>query len=64
MKSAFASRTIILNLIAFVLAALALPDVAALIPPKYMPAIMGMTALLNLVLRFSGGRVTTWEVTK
>ena len=63
-KSAFSSRTIWLNIIAAVIAILALPEVSTLIPATYLPTISGLVAALNLILRFTGGDVMTMSVVK
>ena len=63
-KNAFASRTIWLNIIAAVIAILALPEVSTLIPATWLPSISGLVAALNLVLRFTGGDVRTMSVVK
>ena len=54
-KSAFTDPQNIASVITFLLAALALPDIVALIPLKYMPAITAVSALASLWLRTAYG---------
>lgn len=54
-KSQFSDPQQIANVIAFVLAALSLPDVTGLIPLRFMPAILAFSALANLWLRTQFG---------
>ncbi len=49
--SLFSSRTFWLNLGAFVLAALSLSDVTAIIPARFVPLEAAGVAMLNLYLR-------------
>lgn len=44
-------RTILFNLAALVVAIASLPEVAALIPPEYMPQFMLSVAVGNMILR-------------
>jgi hypothetical protein len=62
MKSAFASKSIYLNVIALVLAVFALPELNSVVPEAWLPIIGAVVAVLNLVLRFIGGSVSTLQV--
>ena len=50
-KSTYMSKTVWLNVITLLIAALAIPDVANLIPPENMKYALAVSAVLNLVLR-------------
>jgi hypothetical protein len=51
MKSIFASKTMWLNAIAFVLLVLALPQFISVVPAAWIPYIALITAVLNGILR-------------
>lgn len=53
--SAFSDPQNIASAITFVTGLLALPEVVAVIPLKYMPAILAVSAALNLLLRIAFG---------
>jgi hypothetical protein len=52
MKPWYLSRTAWLNIISFALAALSLPEVAGLIPSSALPAILAISAIGNLYLKY------------
>lgn len=56
MKSLKGWRTIILNTIATIVPILSLTEVAAIVPPEYMPHYTLIVVLLNMALR---GKTTT-----
>jgi hypothetical protein len=51
MKSIFESKTVWLNIIAFILLVLALPQFISVIPAVWIPYIALITAVLNGILR-------------
>jgi hypothetical protein len=53
-KPWYASKTILLNVVALLALALALPDVVAIIPAGWMKYIVAINALLNVALRIFG----------
>jgi hypothetical protein len=53
--SAFTDPQNIASAITFITGLLALPEVVAVIPLKYMPAILAISAALNLMLRIMFG---------
>jgi hypothetical protein len=53
--SAFTDPQNIASGITFITGLLALPEVVAVIPLKYMPAILAISAALNLLLRIAFG---------
>ena len=52
MKPAYLSKTVIVNLIALVLAILTLPQLNEVVPREWLPYIGGAIAVINIVLRF------------
>ena len=52
-KAWYLSRTLWLNALAFIVMALTLPELGALLPPAWRPAIAFVVALANMALRFS-----------
>jgi hypothetical protein len=50
-RSAYSDPQNIASAITLILAILALPEVAALIPAKYVPAILAVSSVVNLFLR-------------
>jgi hypothetical protein len=62
MKSMFASKIVIVNLIALVLEILASPKFLALVPADWLPYVAAITPILSILFRFSGGSMATLQV--
>lgn len=62
-KAIYKSKTVIFNVITFLLAVIALPEFSSIIPVDYLPVIALVNSIGNIILRvyFTAQPITTIE---